>query len=158
MSSSSNGMPFLPTLCGILTPSKLLLFRGTNEASCILFPVCGVCLPSTVLSLMVQLGFPFSVPITKHPEDWQCHSWNPKWLAVGSCLALCGLGLSFLQEWVGSFFLLFFYKWGKSVQCGGTSFVWRSCWFWPYSVASVNGMVYTGCGGEPGGRVKGILP
>lgn len=108
-------------------PSVLVSSRNTSEARSSLFPVCGLCLWNVVLSFTIQLGFPMSVPITKHPKDRSHHSQNPEQLGARSCPALCGFGLIFSSGISGSFLSPFFflYKWGESVQCGG-SFIGRS--------------------------------
>lgn len=117
--SSSKGVSLSRGLRGIFTPSVLVSFHGTNEACCILFPVCGLCLLKAVLSFLVQLGLPFSVPITKYPKGQQYHEQNPKQLVAGTCLTYCGLGLSSLQEQVVSFFLLFFFFSSFLLPMGG---------------------------------------
>lgn len=89
--SGNKGVSVLYVLYGISTPSVLVLLHSTNEAHWSLFPVCGLCLLRTVLSFMIQLTFPFSVPVTKHPKPAVS-------LTESKTAGGCGLGLSSLKQ------------------------------------------------------------
>lgn len=112
--SSSKAVPSLPSQWGAFPPSALVLSCGTDEASCIRFPVCGLRPLSMVRSRVVQLGLPlFSSyhrtscrPAVSLMESEPAGGWVLPW----TCL--------FFKKWVVfPAFSLFFCTWQKKVQC-----------------------------------------